>query len=368
MGTSQSRSWMVTLPHVYYDQAAVEAGLESYTWVGQLEAGEQDGYEHWQILVENRSPIRFSTLRRKFPKGHFEPRRGTVAEAVAYVTKDETRVGPQVGRGEIDVSASSSQGKRTDLETYASMLRAGASVDDVLLAFPNAARFRSALKELEKVYLKEFAYSGRRRVESYFLHGPPGVGKTTFVFDRCGRENVFRVSNYKNPFDNYAGQKVLFLDEFRAGSLGPGLLLDVLWHDPLLLPARYADSYAVYTEVWVVSNSTPRQALMPEEFTYAWGADEQERSHQYWRAVTRRFRNFFVMDSPGQVKAKSPFLAPSDREIWVANRLRAGDLREDLPAWASSVSVGPGSGVTVDQALRDIRAVMLADDFDGSVA
>lgn len=67
------------------------------------------------------------------------------------------------------------------------------------------------------------------------------------------REDVYRVTNYKHPWDEYEGEPVLVLDEYNS-QLDFQFLLNVLDRYPLRLPCRYADRYAGWTEVWIVSN------------------------------------------------------------------------------------------------------------------
>ena len=71
--------------------------------------------------------------------------------------------------------------------------------------------------------------------------------------DRYGDGNVYRVTNYKHPFDGYKGEPVILFDEFRSSLPLPDMLnyLDVY---PLMLPSRYADRVACYTRVFIVSN------------------------------------------------------------------------------------------------------------------
>jgi len=85
---ARSRSWMLTLGQDYYDQETVERELANYTYAGQLEKGDktndvtQKQFVHWQIYIENPNPIKFDTLRNKFPKGHYETRWGTKQQAL----------------------------------------------------------------------------------------------------------------------------------------------------------------------------------------------------------------------------------------------------------------------------------------------
>ena len=71
--------------------------------------------------------------------------------------------------------------------------------------------------------------------------------------DKHGYKNVFRVTNYAHPFDGYRGERVLLFDEFRS-SLPLADMLKYLDGYPLMLPCRYADKVACFTEVYIISN------------------------------------------------------------------------------------------------------------------
>ena len=92
MTTDRCRDWMLTLPEEYYSRDIVEDKLRSYDYIGQLESGKESGYRHFQIYVENKNAIKFETLRSKFPRGHYEPRRESKSQCLKYCTKSDTRV------------------------------------------------------------------------------------------------------------------------------------------------------------------------------------------------------------------------------------------------------------------------------------
>ncbi len=251
--SKQSRGWLLTLPADEYDAATVQAKLASWPYVGQQEVGEETGYRHWQIYVESPGAIRFSTLRRAFPKGHFEPRQGKKQQAYDYCTKAETAVaGTRIeSTPKIDL-VEPGRGARTDLVALHSMLvDEGMSVDELLLAVPTAARFVTNLRAIEQARDRAAATSLRDlRVE--YWHGPTGVGKTRELWERYGAD-AYTVSDYRHPFDGYAGQSVLVLDEYR-GQLPISQLLQLLDVYPVELPARYANKVAAYDRVFLVSN------------------------------------------------------------------------------------------------------------------
>lgn len=92
----------------------------------------------------------------------------------------------------------------------------------------------------------------RDSAELKLMDGKPGLGKTKSVLDG-DRSQIFRVTNYEHPFDDYSGQSTLVLDEF-AGQLPFQLLLNVLDRYPCKLPCRFHDTWAGWTTVWIISN------------------------------------------------------------------------------------------------------------------
>lgn len=261
---TQSRSWMITAPAAVYSRADIEAALGSYDGVlGQLEEGTQGadthdgGYRHWQLLVEHKSPIAFNTLRNKLPKAHMEMRKGPKASAIAYVTKEDTRVPGEdpICLGEIKLDE---RGKRSDLQRLRDeILTSDRSFDEVMLEFPDAARHHRMVQELIGARDRTRARKKVRDVTVTYFFGSTGVGKTSYVFKQTnGFEDTCRVTDYAHPFDAYQGEDVLFLDEF-VGGLPISLMLNIMDVYPLLLPARYADRVAAYTQVYIVSNLAP---------------------------------------------------------------------------------------------------------------
>ena len=92
---------------------------------------------------------------------------------------------------------------------------------------------------------------GRARSLPFFY--ACGKGTAACILDEYGDGNVYRVTNYKHPFDGYKGEPVIVFDEFRS-SLPLADMLNYLDVYPLMLPSRYADRVACYTRVFIVSN------------------------------------------------------------------------------------------------------------------
>lgn len=314
--STQSRGWILTLPSADYPQDVVERGLSKWPFVGQLESGAETGFEHWQVYIESASPIRFTTLKNLFPKGHFEARKGTKEQAFEYVTKEETSLGVRIQSGTIEVA--SKQGKRSDLDQIHDLIiNDGLSAAEVLLQMPSALRYSSHMEKLQEARDNQNLSSKQRDVKAYYLHGGTGVGKSSGLIAFYGAENVYRVSSYEHPFDSYRNQQVLILDEF-DGNVPFELLLNLLDRYPLLLPARYRDRYAAVTEVWLVSN-------LPLNRFYE---DIRRMQPQRWAALLRRLLAEYELVSNGQVIVH--YRNESSKEAKVESAAGVGDIQLGL--------------------------------------
>ena len=256
---SRSRSWVLTQSAEKITQEELIDALSNYTWVGQLEKGEkggEDGYLHYQIYIENIEAIRFSTLKKKLPNAYIAERRGTRRQAYEYVTKAETRIGEPLGNGTINLEEE--QGKRNDLRNIIMMLEEDASMAEIQNAYPSQfllysnrikAYVNARDEQRQEIFKKTF-----RTLTTTYIWGKTGVGKTRFVMDKFGYENVYVVTNYdRSMWDTYKGQKVVLFDEFRS-SMKISEILKQLDGYPIDLPARYHNKIACYDIVYIASN------------------------------------------------------------------------------------------------------------------
>lgn len=134
-----------------------------------------------------------------------------------------------------------------------------------------------------------------RDVDVTYITGQTGDGKTRYVMDKYGYNNVFRLTNYGGKFDqpkwdNYHGQDVVIFEEFRSGAKIEDMLN---WLDgyPVELPARYANKLAKFTKVFIISN---------------WRLEEQYSTIQAnwkstWQALLRRIDTYAVVQE-GQLE------------------------------------------------------------------
>ena len=258
---NRSRSWIVTQSAEKISPEDLQKALSPYTYIGQLEQGEkggEQGYKHFQIYIENPTQISFSTLKKLLPNCHLERRRGTKQEAYDYVTKSETRIGEPFGNGEIDLTEI--QGRRTDLLKITEMLDNGATEQDIRRAYPTQfLTMKTKIREyIQSLKEEQFKNARRLNLEVTYIYGKTGTGKTRFVLDKYGDENVFRMTRYgkredEERFDGYTGQSIIVFEEFRS-HISISNMLNYLDIYGVSLPARYGDKTACYDKVFIISN------------------------------------------------------------------------------------------------------------------
>lgn len=128
-----------------------------------------------------------------------------------------------------------------------------------------------------------------RDLEVTYIFGPTATGKTRGVMEQHGYGSVYRVTDYNHPFDRYAQEPVLLLDEFRS-SLLIGDMLDYLDGYPLALPARYANRQACFEKVYIISNID-----LTEQYP-----NVQTNDPATWKAFLRRIHHVIEYRKAGE--------------------------------------------------------------------
>ncbi len=263
---TQSRKWLLTInnPDKYeMGHDRIKAILEEWKtikyWCMCDEIGKEGTY-HTHLFIMAKNGILFSTLKKKFSCAHIDYCRGTSQDNRDYVRKEgkykgtdkeETNLANTFEEfGEVPVER---PGQRNDLIELYDMVKSGATNYEILEANP------ALILNIDKVdrarqIVREEEYRNRFReltVEYWF--GDTGAGKTRTIMERYGYENVYRVTNYRYPFDGYRGQDVIVFEEFHD-SIRIQEMLTYLDGYPLELPCRYNNKIACYTKVYILSN------------------------------------------------------------------------------------------------------------------
>ena len=76
-----------------------------------------------------------------------------------------------------------------------------------------------------------------------------------------GLDDFFVVRNYRNPWDTYQGEKILFLDRYK-GQFGYGDFLNIIDNLKVPIDARYQNKKSLWTEVHIITPWTLNEILI----------------------------------------------------------------------------------------------------------
>lgn len=215
---------------------------------------------HTHVYVVFKNAVMFSTMQQRFYGAHIEAAKGTHRENRDYIRKvgkwrdtykAETNL-PETFE-ELGELPNEPDRRMKQSEAILAMVEDGASDSEIVRTYPSAMYHLNRIEQTRQTFLGDTYREQWRTLHVEYIWGATGVGKTRSVMDKHGYKNVFRVTNYAHPFDGYRGERVLLFDEFRS-SLPLADMLKYLDGYPLMLPCRYADKVACFTEVYIISN------------------------------------------------------------------------------------------------------------------
>lgn len=260
----QSRKWQLTINNPIekeLDHAILRDILSKMKPVHYYCMSDEIGKtHHTHIYIYCNSPVRFSTLKNKFPTAHIELARGTSEQNRDYVFKEGKWLNDKKREtnlletheewGDLPIER---QGARNDLADLYDLIKQGATDFEILEENPEFFNQIDRMDKVRQTVYQDCYKNQFRNLEVTYIWGETGAGKTRSVMEQYDYANVFRITNYAHPFDLYKGQKVIIFEEFRS-SLPLGDMLNYLDGYPLSLPCRYNDRVACYEKVYIISN------------------------------------------------------------------------------------------------------------------
>lgn len=262
------------------------------------EVGES-GTPHIHVFLYRRSPMRFSSLKKKFETAHIDQAYGLCSENRDYVAKSgkwetsekaETSVpGSFAEFGDLPEETKASAKTKATMEDLLEEVKDGKSTARIITQNPAYAFRIKDIDAVRQTLLSEKFMVENREIEVAYIYGAPGTGKTRSIFEAHGAENICRVTNYRMgkgvSFDAYHGQNVLVFEEFNS-QIPIEEMLNYLDVYPIMLPARYSDRVACFTKVYLTSN-------VPLEDQYE---DIQIVHPATWKAFLRRIHRVVYFD------------------------------------------------------------------------
>lgn len=261
-------------------------------------ADEQGTQFHTHIFVVFASRVRFSMLKRYLPESHIEKCKGSVSDNVNYIkktgkwehtAKQEKRI--EGTFEEYGTQPPDSKGRRSDMSELYQMVLDNMTNAEILAQNQDYILQIDKIDKVRTTVLAErFKESVRLDLEVIYISGKTGTGKTRGVLEKNGYSNVYRVTDYLHPFDSYNGQPVIAFDEFRSSLKIKEMLLycDIY---PIELPSRYANKFACYNKVYIISNW-----ILEKQYPEIQKEDEES-----WNAFLRRIHKVIHYESPQKV-------------------------------------------------------------------
>lgn len=194
---------------------------------------------------------------------HVEPQLGGKKELQSYLLKEppyeEKREKVLYTKGIENIQ--DRQGKRSDLDEIQLMIDAGMKPNEIMC---QDIKYRKHEKIIKDAYFAKRINETPtyREVKVVWHTGESGTGKTYTYLDLVntyGEDSVYLMSDYSSGgFDLYMGEEILFMDEYKGG-LNYQTLLDYLEGYKKQIHCRYANGYALWTEVHITSIYPPEE-------------------------------------------------------------------------------------------------------------
>lgn len=273
---STHRSWHLTInnPTQYgFDHQKIHTLLAEKEHLRYYCMSDELGdCHHTHLYLYFQDAVRFSAIKKLFPTAHIEEAKGTAEDNIAYIQKS--------GKWEHDVKhgtlipgtfeewgnppqSSPKEASKASMKRLYQLIYEGKTNAEIYRENPNFMQQAGRINQIRNDIQSEQIDGSWRSVEVNYLYGETGIGKSRYVIEKFGYKNVFRVTNYKHPFDRYKGQDVVVFEEFR-GQLPLIEMLNYLDIYYCLLPCRYGDQTSLYTKVYIISNE-PFHTLYPWE-------------------------------------------------------------------------------------------------------
>lgn len=306
---TRSRKWLLTInnPEEHgYTHDYIKNTLQSFKavkyWCMCDEIGGKNNVYHTHLFIMGQNAIKFATVKQRFSKAHIDFCRGMAQENRDYIlkegkykgtAKEETNIRETFE--ELGDCPAERQGQRNDLIDLYDMIKSGMDNYDILESDPTYMMQLDKIDRCRQIVKEKEFRTKFRELQVEYWSGKTGTGKTKTIMERYGYDEVFRVTSYRYPFDNYRGQDVIIFEEF-FDSLSIQEMLTLLDGYPLDLPCRYNNKIACYTKVYILSNVD-----LSDQYRYV-----QISSAETWNAFLRRIHAVKIFDDHGIKDYKSP--------------------------------------------------------------
>lgn len=213
---------------------------------------------HLQAYIEYTEPVRNSTVKLIFGKqAHTSIRKGTRDQARNYVLKEETSYKPKK-YPPIELGTwIKGQGTRSDLNSMYQLIKEGKTNYELLENNPSTyIKYHKGFSHARSLHQSTLK---RKPPKVYIIVGPPGCGKTRYVYDKYPQDQIYSLMESSSTvwFDGYEGQKILLIDDY-YGWITYSYLLKLTDRYPLRVQIKGGSTPFLAEKIYITSNKSPR--------------------------------------------------------------------------------------------------------------
>jgi len=248
--TFRKMNWVFTWNNPDYDQEQPNVWPNVKYAIWQHEVG-ASGTPHYQGYVCFDKLMSLAQLRELFPHvSHWEPRRGTHAEAKAYCSKSDTRTHGPFEHG-IDLA----QGQRTDLAAAAEYAK-DHTMSEVAEEYPTLyVRYERGLKSYKNIITPD----RQTHTQLVIYWGPPLTGKSTRARELWPDAFWLKRARSGEPWwDGYDGQATVIIDEF-YGWISVDTMCRLIDFTPMSVEAKGTTVKFTSERIVILSNKSPEE-------------------------------------------------------------------------------------------------------------
>lgn len=195
---AQRRRWCFTLNNYTEEEEREVQGISCSYLVYGREEGEE-GTPHLQGYIEFKNGKRLKNVKDLIPRAHFEACKGSAKQNVKYCKK---------GGNVFEMGNVSQQGRRTDLEAAAEMVKEGSTMRDIAEELPTVfIKYNRGISEYKNV-LQEHRSEPPMAI---WLWGKTGVGKTKTATEDF---DSYYMKDGTQWWNGYEQQTAIVIDDF----------------------------------------------------------------------------------------------------------------------------------------------------------
>lgn len=273
---SGARNWCFTrmltsAEELFVRNCHAETPVSDFSWVPdeqsclgcvfQFEEAPTTKKLHMQGFIQFKGQKGFAHVKKVIGNNaHLEPMKGTVAEAVAYCRKPESRfAGPYL----IGVQPEDKQGKRTDLDVLRDHVKAKKPMLELIETNAKFCKYEKQVKYLRFLYQETASDRQATGVDVKVFYGPTGTGKTFAAVNYVADNKDYYICEPPSSslsrvwFDGYEGQGTLILDDFHGNFCSVDFLKRLLDKYKLKVEYKGGFCWANWHTVIITTNYHP---------------------------------------------------------------------------------------------------------------